>query len=167
MTKTAFLILIAAVGSFTTGWLARDYTTKDPTTQDKSRDEHKDDVDYVLASSVWINKLIEVARGDFAERELRFRGVLIRQVYDLARFEEYYTGNTQDAFLMHGANSLDHLGVSSFEQLQQETRNSRLVESAQRPFLDATHQDNNRLKDFASRCFAYDAERDSGSQGVE
>ncbi|MFG0254073.1 MAG: hypothetical protein ACF787_03085 [Rhodopirellula sp. JB053] len=167
MNRTAFLILIFALGGFATGFLLRDYSTATPAKQNDLRGEHQDDVDYVLASSVWINKLIEVARGDTEERELRFRGVLIRQVYDLARFEEYHTGNAYDVFLMHGANSLDHLGVASFEHLQQEARDSRLVESAKRPFLDASHQDYNRLTDFVSRCIAYDVKRDSRTEDAE
>ena len=105
---------------------------------------------------MWINTLIEESRGDPEEREIRFRNHLVLQIYDLARFEQFHTGNAHDVFVMHGSNSLQHLGVSTLEQLQQKVNDSRLIDSAKLPYTDETHEEYDCVVDFVARCLSYD-----------
>ncbi|WP_419193949.1 hypothetical protein [Novipirellula herctigrandis] len=113
-------------------------------------------VDYVLATSVWINKMIEIAHEEPEERDIRFHNHLILQLYDLARFEKFHTGNADGVFLMHASNSLQHLGVKTFPELQTAVRDARLVETAKGPFLDESNDSYSEILDFLTRSLAYD-----------
>ncbi|QDT08018.1 hypothetical protein K227x_64480 [Rubripirellula lacrimiformis] len=144
------------MASFAVGWWFRGFTFDTSAELKSKRDQNAKQVDYVLASSVWINKLIEESRGDSEEREISFRRHLVLQIYDLARVEQFHTGNAQDVFVMHGSNSLQHLKVSTFEDLQERVRDARLVDSAKLPYTDETHEDHVRVRDFVVRCLAYD-----------
>lgn len=144
------------IASFAVGWWFRGFTFDLSATLKVQRDHNAKQVDYVLASSVWINKLIEESRGDSEERDIRFRNHLVLQIYDLARFEQFHKGNANDVFVMHGSHSLQHLNVSTFEGLQDRVRDARLVDSAKLPYTDETHEDYARIQDFVVRCLAYD-----------
>lgn len=143
------------IACFAVGWWLRGFTFDTSAAPNSNRDNHAKQVDYVLVSLVWINKLIEESRRDAEEREIRFRNHLLLQIYDLARFEQFNTGNARDVFVMHGSHSLQHLNASTFADLQERVRDARLVESAKLPYTDETHEDYARIQDFVVRCLAY------------
>src|SRR5690606_38497334 len=98
-------------------------------------------IHYVLASAVWINKMIEIAHEQPAERDTQFRNRLISQIRNLASLEKFHAGDDVDVFHMHASHSLQHLGVSSFAELQSSVRDARLVDTAKEPFLDEAHEE--------------------------
>lgn len=155
VTQYRIFTLLLLIASFAVGWWVRGFVVDTPAAMELRRDQDAKQVDYVLASSVWINRLIEESRGDPEERAIRFRNHLVLQIYDLARFEQLHTGNAHDIFLMHGSHSLQHLNVSTFEGLQEQVREARLVDSAKLPYTDEMHEDYARIRDFVVRCLAY------------
>ena len=152
--RIATLMLLVAM--FAVGWRLGVFTTRSAERTSAERRRTDKQVDYVLASSVWINKMIEIANEPPAERDTRFRNHLILQIYNLARFEKFQTGNADGVFLMHGSHSLQHLGVSDYAELKSAVRDARLVASAKEPFLDETHEDYNEVVSFVTRSLAYD-----------
>ncbi|TWT79578.1 hypothetical protein CA13_09820 [Planctomycetes bacterium CA13] len=148
--------LLLFVGMFALGWRFGVFTTRSAELTLAERTRTDEQVDYVLASAVWINKMIEIANEPPAERDTRFRNHLILQIYDLARTEKFQTGNNDGVFLMHGSHSLQHLGVSNYAELESAVRDARLVASAKEPFLDETNEDYDEIVDFVTRSIAYD-----------
>lgn len=148
--------LLCFVSSFAVVWSFRGFTDDSSAKRRLERNSVAERVDYVLATSVWTNVLIGVARGEPGEREIRFEVLLIGLILDLSRTEPFHTGNATDVFVMHGSNALLHLGVSTFGELQDAVRASRLIESFKRPFIDEEHEDHDRVREFTQRCLSYD-----------
>ena len=148
--------LLFVVASFAVGWWFRGFTIQRSTENNLERIENAKTVAQVLASSSWINKLIEESRGDAVEREIRFHNHLIVQIYDLARFEPLYVGNAPDLFVMHGSHSLRHLNVASVKQLREIVEDARLVDSIKHPFTETSHAEYALVRDFVSRCLNFD-----------
>lgn len=147
--------LLLPVAMFALGWWIGSITTRSAERDSAERNRIAQQIDYVLASSVWINAMIEIAHEDPAERDTRFRNRLIMLIYDLARLERFHTGNDEDVFLMHASNSLQHLGVSDITELESAVRHARLIETAKAPFVDETHGDYETVRDFVTRALAY------------
>lgn len=86
-------------------------------------------------------------------RNQRRNGLLITELWFLARAEPYGSENQEDTFLMNADHALDLLGVESQDGLKRAVEKASLIDSAKAPFLDPNNDEYDDTTDFIRRAF--------------